>query len=103
MQEVITLSDDWLLEKVVPNIHRHYRNDSRLCKVLAHALLFAAIDGASGEMIPPEICNRITQAYLVRYPDTQQPIERVLLVVYRVEDTLCIDERAVRAANTAAT
>jgi hypothetical protein len=64
MKEVITLSDDGLFEHVVSNIRRRYPNDSRFCKVLAHALLFAAMDGELGEMMPPEIRNRITQAYL---------------------------------------
>jgi hypothetical protein len=68
-------SDDWLFEHVVPNIRRRCPIDSRFCKVLAHTLLFAAMDGELGEMMSPEVRNRITQAYLIRYPNPQQQIE----------------------------
>lgn len=101
-KEGIVLHDEWLFEHVVPNLRRRFPNDSRLCKVLAHALLFAAMDPDLGENLPPITRERITHAYLGIYPDTQQPIERVPLVIYRIEDTLCIDERPVGAANAAA-
>ena len=97
-KEGITLSDDWLFEHVVPNIRRRYPNDSRLCRVLATALMFAALDEHLGECVPPHCRDRITQAYLPLHPTVPQPVERIPLTVYRIADTLCIDETPIHGA-----
>ena len=93
-KEGVTLSDDWLFENVVPNIRRRFPNDSRLCKVLATALLFGALDNEIGEsnLIPDPLRDRITTAYLPTHPDIAQPVVRVPLTIYRIQDTLMIDE-----------
>ena len=94
----VTLSDDWLFEHVVPNIRRRYPNDSRLCRVLATALMFGALDEHLGEWLPPHCRDRITQAYLPLHPNTPQPVERIPLTIYQIEGTLCIDETPIHGA-----
>jgi hypothetical protein len=93
MKEGVNLTDEWLFNNVVPNIRRRYPNDSRLCKVLATALLFAAMDPQVGEeMIPPAMRERITTAYVPTHPEITQPVQRVPLTIYRIQDSLMIDE-----------
>jgi hypothetical protein len=45
----LNLTEDWMFQHVVPNIQRKYPNDSRLCRVLTEAFLFAAMDPQLGE------------------------------------------------------
>jgi hypothetical protein len=93
MKAGVTLTDDWLFENVVPNIRCRYWNDSRLCKVLATALLFAAMDAEVGEkFLPPAMRDRISAAYIPTHPEIQQPVVRIPLMIYRIQDTLMIDE-----------
>lgn len=51
--EGVVLMDEWLFEHVVPSIRRCFPNDSRLCGVLATAILWAAMDEATQHMMPP--------------------------------------------------
>ena len=93
MVEGVNLTDDWLFEHVVPNIRRRFPNDSRLCRVLATAVLFGAMDPEIGEQyLPPTMRDRITGAYIPTHPEIAQPVRRVPLTIYRIEDTLMIDE-----------
>jgi hypothetical protein len=88
----VNLTDDWLFEHVVPNIRQRYPNDSRLCRVLATALLFGAMDNEIGEAyLPQAMRDRITQAYIPTHPTIAQPVTRVPLNIYRIEDNLMID------------
>ena len=89
----VNLTDDWLFDNVVPNIRRRYPNDSRLCRVLATALLYGALDPQIGEeLLPPSLRERITTAYVPTHPETAQPVVRVPLTIYRIQDNLMIDE-----------
>ena len=89
----VTLTDDWLFEHVCPNIRRRFPNDSRLCRVLGRAILFAAMDVELGErMLSQGMRDRITQAYIPTHPNVAQPIDRVPLTIYRIQDTLMIDK-----------
>ena len=101
-KEGVNIADNWLFEHVVPNIRRRYPNDAKLCRVLGTALLFAAMDPQLVEMLPQGTKDRVTQAYLHTHPQVPQPVERIPLTVYRVEDTLCIDETPVHVVNEAA-
>jgi Transcriptional activator of glycolytic enzymes len=74
-------------------IRARYPHDSRLCKVLAMAMLWCAMDEEAGEAFMPQgMRDRITQAYLPTHPNIQQPVEKVSLNIYRIQDTLMIDE-----------
>jgi Transcriptional activator of glycolytic enzymes len=96
----VTLTDDWLFEHVVPNIRKRFPEDSRLCRVLGTALLFGAMDPEVGEKyVPQGIRQRISSAYLPTHPAIQQPVARVPLTIYRVQDTLMIDEMIVQGDN----
>ena len=89
----VNLTDDWLFEHVCPNIRRRYPNDSRLCRILGRAMLFAAMDPEIGESLMSQAMrDRITQAYLPTHPGIQQPVERIPLAIYRIQDTLMIDK-----------
>jgi hypothetical protein len=88
----VNLTDDWLFEHVVPHIRARFRDDSRLCRVLATALLFGALDPQIGEeMVPQAMRERITTAYVPTHPTISQPVSRVPLTIYRIQDTLMID------------
>ena len=89
----VTISDDWLFEHVVPNIRRRFPQDSRLCRVLGTALLFAAMDNEiAEELVPQALRERITGAYIPTHPTIAQPVVRVPLTIYCIQDTLMIDE-----------
>jgi hypothetical protein len=93
MKAGVTLTDDWLFENVVPNIRRRFPNDTRLCRVLATALLFGAMDPQVGEeFLPATMRERITTAYVPTHPEIAQPVQRVPLTIYRVQDSLMIDK-----------
>jgi Transcriptional activator of glycolytic enzymes len=90
----VNITDDWLFTNVCPNIIRaRFPNDARLCKVLAMAMLWCAMDAEAGEKFMSQgMRDRITQAYLLTHANVQQPIVKVSLNVYRIQDTLMIDE-----------
>ena len=89
----VNLTDDWLFENVVPNTRRRFPNDTRLCRVLAKSILFAALDNEVGEeYVPGPMRDRITAAYILTHPNIAQPVIRVPLTIYRIQDTLMIDE-----------
>ena len=89
----VNLTDDWLFENVVPNTRRRFPNDTRLCRVLAKSILFAALDNEVGEeYVPGPMRDRITAAYIPTHPNIAQPVIRVPLTIYRIQDTLMIDE-----------
>jgi hypothetical protein len=82
-----------LFENVSPNTRRRVPNDSRLCKVLAMAMLWCACDGEAAEKyLSPMMRQRITAAYIPTHPNTAQPINKVALNIYGIQDTLMIDK-----------
>jgi hypothetical protein len=89
----VALTDEWLFSNVCPKIRAKYPHDSRLCKVLAMAMLWCAMDEEAGEAFMPQgMRDRIMQAYLPTHPNIQQPVQKVSLNIYRIQDTLMIDE-----------
>jgi hypothetical protein len=88
----------WCIEHVVPGICRYYGNNANahlICNVLALPLLFACFDPDLKSTVPDDVLNRITNAYSRLHntlPDTVNPVQRVLLNIYRVNTTLHIDE-----------
>ena len=100
LKQDVNLTDDWLFTNVVPHIRARYADDSRLCRVLATALLFGALDGDIGEtMVPENIRQRITAAYVPTHPTVPQPVQRVPLTIYRIQDSLMIDEMIPRGGD----
>ena len=92
------ITPDWCNEHVVPGIRSFYGNNSNsnmLCNVLALPLLFACFDPELQSTVPGPILTRITNAYSLlvnTLSGTENPVQRVLLNVYRVEESLHIDE-----------
>jgi hypothetical protein len=92
-KEGVNLTEEWLFTNVCPNIRARFPNDSRLCKVLGMAMLWCAMDAEAGEAFMSQgMRDRITQAYIPTHADIAQPITKVPLNVYRIQDTLMIDE-----------
>ena len=57
------------------------------------ALLFGAMDNEIAEtLIPQSIRERISSAYIPTNPTIPQPVMKVPLTIYRIEDTLMIGE-----------
>ena len=90
LRQGLPITNEWLFEHVVPNIYRRYSNDLNLCKMFALAVLFAALDEASE--VPIAIREQVTVAYATLGADEIQPVIKVPLHVYRIEDRLTIDE-----------
>jgi hypothetical protein len=92
-KEGVNITDEWLFTNVCPNIRARFPNDSRLCKVLGMAMLWCAMDAEAGEAFTSQTMrDRITQAYIPTHPEISQPICKAALNVYRIQDTLMIDE-----------
>jgi hypothetical protein len=89
----VAITDEWLFANVCPNIRRCFPNDSWLCKVLGMAMLWCALDQEASKLyISQGMRDRITQAYIPTHPEISQPIDKVALNIYRIEDTLMIHE-----------
>ena len=87
------VTPEWLKLHVVPGISSFYDNDSFLL-VLALPLLWASLDHTEQSRVPPVLANRIQQAYEeLRVLDAAiNPVQRVLLTVYQIQERVCIDE-----------
>jgi hypothetical protein len=83
----VNLTDEWLFTNVCPKIRARYPHDSRLCKVLAMAMLWCALDQEAGEVYMPQgMRDRITQAYIPTHPNEAQPVTKAALNIYRIQD-----------------
>ena len=62
--------------------------------VLALPLLWASLDNTEQDRVPPSVSRRIQQAYEeLRVLDAAiNPVQRVLLTVYQIQERVCIDE-----------
>jgi hypothetical protein len=56
-------------------------------------MLWCAMDEEAGKAFMPQgMRDRITQAYLLTHPNIQQPVQKVSLNIYTIQDTLMIDK-----------
>lgn len=90
LKQGVEIADDWLFQHVVPNIHNRYPHDYNLCKLFSLTVLFAAMDESID--VPSDIRERVTAAYAALGMNETQPVVKVPLYVYRIEDRLMIDE-----------
>ena len=88
---ITAITNEWLFQHVVPHVRRRFRNDSRLCRVLGLSLLYICTGDNADVYVPPELRARVRRALAELGLDTDQPIKKVPLVVYRVEGVLNID------------
>ncbi|KAI2506250.1 hypothetical protein MHU86_8185 [Fragilaria crotonensis] len=89
------VTNDWLFTNVVPCIRARFSGDSRLCRVLGLSLLFGCLDEELSMELPPFVVARVQNAWealrLQAAVANNNPVHRVPLHVYRINDTLCID------------
>ena len=86
----------FLLETVAPGIAAFYpEQHNKVAEVLALPLLWAAFEPSCEHRMAPEVRNRIRNAYdSIRgdNPLDYNPVEKVLLHIYRIENSVLIDE-----------
>ena len=109
LRDGVDLSNEWLFEHVVPNIRRRFPADDALCRCLALALLHAALDDDLSDGIPMDVCMPVQNAcFQWRDNDSDSddsdsdsddsdddgpnPVVKIPLTIYRIQDTLMIDE-----------
>jgi hypothetical protein len=89
------ITEDWLADNVVPHILLRFpRESSRVGMTLALPLLWACMEPTMQAFVPADLRQRVRHAYEVirQLEEGVNPVKKVLLVVYRVEDQLMIDE-----------
>mmetsp|Transcript_45116 Transcript_45116/g.109798 ORF Transcript_45116/g.109798 Transcript_45116/m.109798 type:complete len:425 (+) Transcript_45116:3251-4525(+) len=91
------VTDYWLNEICIPNIHARYTNDRRLCKVLALAMLCASFnpEARSALKIGTRIRDRFIDDYVVdnigdRQPDELCPVKKIRVQPVPVDGELTI-------------
>lgn len=85
------VTQQWLFQNIVPHIRRRYRNDTALCNVLVLPLLYACLSNNDKIAIPDELRNRVCAAYNALGNEEEQPVKKVPLSIYQVNDKLMID------------
>jgi len=78
------VTDAWLCEHVVPNIHHRYPNDHRLCRVLGIALLYICLSSNEDVLCPAALRGRVKDAYAALGIEEEEPIAKIELHVYRM-------------------
>jgi hypothetical protein len=89
LKDGIQIGNEWLFTNVLPSIRKYFRNDTRLCCVLALPLLYACMN--DNIMVPEGIRARVKVAYNSLGFDEHQPVTKIPLYVYRINDRLMID------------
>ena len=86
------VSDDWILENVVPHIATRLGNS--VATIMGRALLSACMEDEWIEAIPTELREEVQSAYTgIRVlEEGMNPVEKRSLIVYRVDNRLVIDE-----------
>jgi hypothetical protein len=92
------ITTEWLLTHVVPGIHDHYDADqnNRIADVLALPLLYACLEPGLEHLMAPAVRSRVVTAWEALrgdgHPAEWNPVNKVVLKVYRYENELVIDE-----------
>ena len=73
------ITDQWLMEHVVPSIHQYFGEHSKVPRVLGLALLWAIMDGSLDDRLPSYIRDQPRAAYaaLRRLPEGVNPVRKV--------------------------
>ena len=91
----MAVTNDWIFTNVIPCIRTRFSGDSRLCRVLGLSLLFGCLDEELAPELPLHVVARVRNAWealqLRAAVATNNPVHRVPLHVYRINDALCID------------
>jgi hypothetical protein len=98
-------SPAFLLDSVVPNMSAHYTDESNhIATVMGPAVLYAAHVPALSHLFKPQVLQRIQSAYAgirQQHPADYNPVEKVPLHVYRVENNTVIEELTALPPDTA--
>jgi hypothetical protein len=91
------VTNAFIVEHVVPSIHEFYSSDgsNQIAQVLGPALLWAAFQPELKPLMSSQVYERIRRAYAAvrgAHDDDYNPVERVPLHVYNVENQVCIQE-----------
>jgi hypothetical protein len=91
------VTEEFLRETVVPAIHAHFSHDesNQIVQLLGPALLYAAHVPELQKLFDEEVLTRIIHGYeAIRndHPADYNPVEKVRLHIYRVENELCIED-----------
>ena len=73
----------------------YYGNNDSICDVLSLPLLFACFDLQLKSSVPNNLFKRIKDAYSLlnsTLPEDVNPVQRILLNVYRISENLHVDE-----------
>lgn len=100
LKEAAGITEAWLLQNVVPNIERRFpAEDSHFAATLAVPILWACLQDSMETYTPQRLRDRVRTAYyqVRRLGDGINAVEKVPIVIYRVEDSLMIDEVAPQA------
>lgn len=98
----MAITHQWLFDNVIPAIRRRYPRDMKLCSNLALALLYACMSEEESIFVPDDIRGRVRTAYDRLGLDVAQPVKKIPLVIYRIEDQLRIEPATELNAPTAA-
>jgi hypothetical protein len=89
------VTNDWLFTNVVPCIQARFSADSRLCRALSLLLLFGCLDEELAPELPLHVVARVQNAWealrLRASEANNNPVHRVPLHAYRINDAMCID------------
>jgi hypothetical protein len=85
---------EWLYHNVVPGIFAHYGRENTICEILGLALLWTCLEDTQQHRVPTRLLQQVRDAYMaIRVEGSPvNPVKRVCLTVYTLQENLCIDE-----------
>ena len=95
LQEGSGVTNDWLAQYVVPHILMKYpREPNSVGMTLALPLLWACMAPEMNDNVPENLKQRVRTAYaaIQQLDEGVNPVKKVPLIVYRIEDDLKIEE-----------
>jgi hypothetical protein len=95
----------WCNEFVVPGIGQYYGIVNTINNVLSLPLLFACFEKDLIPSVPITICTKVTTAYslIAVQPQDVNPVQRILLNVFRINEHLHTDNLFVPLTSKSAT
>jgi hypothetical protein len=90
------ITDDWLFEHVVSNIRAKYGRS--FAAVLGKAVLYICLKEQDPQQrdkfvpVPADVCQRVRAAYAELGLDEAQPVLKIPLHIYCINEMLQIDE-----------
>lgn len=93
----LVITNEFLFQHVIPNIRRRFPTDDRFCRVLGLAYLHAVYEPSLCEFIDNTIATQVKAAFVEFFTAEavveDNPVVKIPLEIYRVEDRLVIQDR----------